>query len=86
MKSRSRCEDGTAAKGHEDQFAPLQLRARYRFSYETFLGKHADTREAPIPAVRRTSGTNPAGRHQSLADTPLIVAIGNLWWPVSITI
>jgi hypothetical protein len=33
--------------GHEDQFAPLKLRARYRFSKETFPGKHPNTREAP---------------------------------------
>jgi len=41
-----------AAMGYEDQFAPLQLSARYRSSYETFPGKHSNTREAPKAATR----------------------------------
>src|SRR5258708_2749914 len=37
-------------RGHEDQFRPLRLSARYRLREGTFAGPHDNGREAPIPA------------------------------------
>jgi hypothetical protein len=37
--------------GHEDQFLPPKLSARYVIRQETFAGTHGDGRDAPIPVV-----------------------------------
>jgi len=39
-----------------------------------------------IPAIRWARGTDTLSRWRSFADAPLIVTIGNLWWPVLITV
>ena len=47
----------TTAVGHEEQFSPPTLSARYVIRQETFAGTHGNVRGAPKPAVRRTRGT-----------------------------
>jgi hypothetical protein len=40
--------------GHEAQFSPPTLSARYVIRQETFAGTHGNGRDAPIPAIRGT--------------------------------
>src|SRR6266851_6097928 len=47
----------TAAQGHEERFPPPTLSGRRRFSQGTFAGTRGNGRDAPIPAVRMTTGS-----------------------------
>jgi hypothetical protein len=49
-----------SAKGHEDQFLPPRLSARSVIRRQTVAATRGNGRDAPIPAVRRTS--RPGGR------------------------
>jgi hypothetical protein len=42
--------------GHEEQFSPPTLSARYVIRQKTFAGTHGNGRDAPIPAVRMAAG------------------------------
>jgi hypothetical protein len=48
--------------GHEDQFRPPSLSGGCRLGKATFAGMGGKEKDAPIPAIRRTSGTNGVGR------------------------
>ena len=41
-----------AEKGHEEQFSPPTLSARYVIRQETFAGTHGNGRDAPKAVVR----------------------------------
>jgi hypothetical protein len=71
------------AKGHEERFPPTRLSAGCGFRKETIAGMRRNGRDAPLPAVRRTTG--PVDQ-RSFIEAPLSVPIVNLWWPVSITV
>jgi hypothetical protein len=45
----------TTALGHEEQFSPPTLSARYGIRQETFAGTHGNGRDAPIPAVQEVA-------------------------------
>jgi hypothetical protein len=70
-------------KGHEERFPLPRLSDRYGFSKETVARVPGSDRDAPLPAVRRTTG--PVDQ-RSFIEAPLSVPIVNLWWPVSITV
>ena len=55
--------------GHEDQFPPLRLSARYPFGQETFAGVRGNGRDAPIGAVRGTSRTGGSRRKALIRPT-----------------
>ena len=50
--SRTPCALRTAARGHEEQFSPPTLSARYVIRQETSAGVRGKGRNAPKPAVR----------------------------------
>jgi hypothetical protein len=54
-----------AEKGHDDQFPPPWLSARYRFGDGTFAGDARKARDAPFPAVR---GARSGGRSRPFSD------------------
>jgi len=51
-----------AASGHEEQFSPPALSARYVIRQETFAGMHGNGRDAPKPAIPR--GIQQAGEFE----------------------
>jgi hypothetical protein len=53
--SRSRRVLRTAGVGHLERFPSPRLNARFAFSEETFARHHGNGKDAPIPAVRRTT-------------------------------
>jgi hypothetical protein len=69
--------------GHEERFPPKRMSAGCGFRKKTIVGMRGNGRDAPLPAVRRTTGPV---YQRSFIEAPLSVPIVNLWWHVSITV